>query len=515
MKSYCEWYSCDNFIRDTAPQITSDGHPATGAGWLALLNPDAAAPAQATITVYSSVGDQQPRSFEVLVPPARMELVELHNRPEVPRNAFFGLGVAADRPLIAQATQYEFRPFECQPDATLSKVLYPGPLDELEWYFPDGWQGGEPGSRKPWYERETLTILNPGEREARVRLTFFSYRQAADLELWVPPRQLRALPLWDMPGLRFRWVEDQQTRMIDFSLRVTSDVPVVTQKTRRAYVQWEESVQGMWTSFGHPYPLAARQDAERRVWYYPGGYVQDVGAYPRDTPETPPWNMLTGWDLFFTFNPDTQRCAHCTATFHQPAEAPQSYAFDVEPQQQTLHWLHDFKNRHLTGVNQPYAVTVESDGPLVPHFLRAEYQAWSACNPTAMYGIIPYEGPLSDETEWLFAEGFWQDREDHPWVEQEWIAVFNPGAVDADITTTFYTGDGPRDYQAAVAAGSVTVLRMEEIGVVSSGSHYGVKIAGTQPIVVQQSRRTFVKGGPPTTVSTTATLAIPFKPTST
>jgi hypothetical protein len=300
--------------------------------------------------------------------------------------------------------------------------------------------------------------------------------------------------------------------MIDFSVRVTSDVPVVPQKTRRAYVQWEQSVQGMWTSFGHPYSLAARQATERRVWYYPGGYVQDVGAYPRDTPETPAWAMLTGWDLFFTFNPDPERTVRCTATFYRAAEAAQSYHFDVEPHQQTLHWLHDFKNRHLTGVNQPYAVQVESDGPLVPHFLRAEYESWSNCNPTAMYGVIPYEGPLHDETVWMFAEGFWQEREDHPWREQEWIAVFNPGAADADVTATFYTNDGPREHRFAVGASSVAVLRMEELGVVPSGAHYGVQIAGTQPIVVQQSRRTFVKGGPPTTVSTTATLAIPFRP---
>jgi hypothetical protein len=287
-------------------------------------------------------------------------------------------------------------------------------------------------------------------------------------------------------------------------------VPVVPQKTRRAYVQWEQSVQGMWTSFGHPYPLEQKREVARRIWYYPGGYVQDVGAFPHDTPETPPWEMLSGWNLFFTFNPDPERAARCTATFFYEADAPQSLTFDVAPQQQVLHWLHGFQYRHLTGVNRLYAVTVESDGPLIPHFLRAEYESWGQCNPTAMYGVIPYEGPLTGETIWYFAEGFWQDRDDHPWVEQEWIAVFNPGEADAVVTATFFLDSGTHEHQAHVGAGRVLVLRLEELGVVPSGAHYGCRIVATAPIVVQQSRRTFKKGGPPTTVSTTATLAIPF-----
>ena len=120
-----------------------------------------------------------------------------------------------------------------------------------------------------WFERETLTLLNPGVEEAKVTLTFFSYGYLADVELWVPPRRLKVVPLYEIPGLRFRWVEERQTRMIDFSLRVVSDKPVVPQKTRRAYVQTEPSVQGMWTSFGHPYPLAERQGERVRCLVLP------------------------------------------------------------------------------------------------------------------------------------------------------------------------------------------------------------------------------------------------------
>jgi hypothetical protein len=233
--------------------------------------------------------------------------------------------------------------------------------------------------------------------------------------------------------------------------------------------------------------------------------VQDIGNYPRNDP-----NML-GWDLFFTFNPDPARTVHCTATFCYETDPPQTLEFDVEPLHQRLHWLHHLEYRHLTGLNRPYAVRVESDGPLVPHFLRAEYESWDEHSPTAMFGVIPYEGPLTDETEWYLAEGFWQDSEEHPWVEQEWLAIFNPGREDAAVTVSFYLDGDVREHGVEVAGERVTVLRMEEIDIVPSGAHYGVKVAATRPVVVQQTRRTFEKGAAPSTVSTTATLAVPYR----
>src|SRR5262249_2084424 len=156
---------------DTYPWLVRDGHPATGAGWLALLNPDPDRPAQVTITIYFEHLAREPEQHQVIVPPNRMELVQLHDLPGLPRNEVFGLGVDSDIPIVPQTPQFEFRPWQLQPDATISKVMYPGPLDETEWYFPDGWQGGGPGTEMNWYERETLTLLNPGDTEARVTLT--------------------------------------------------------------------------------------------------------------------------------------------------------------------------------------------------------------------------------------------------------------------------------------------------------------------------------------------------------
>lgn len=504
MKTYREWYACDNYLSDALPWLERDGHPATGLSWLAVFNPNTGQTATVTIIIYAEHAAQEPVTHTVQAAPLTTTLVELHRLAIVPRNQFFGLGVRSDLPIIPQVTHHEFRPWDLQPDATMSKIMYPGPLDETEWYFPDGWQGGGSGSEMSWYERETLTLLNPGVTEAHVTLTFFSYGHAADVDLWVAPGRIKPVALYDIPGLRFRWIEAQKTRMIDFSVRVTSDVPVVPQKTRRAYRQHEQHVQGVWTSFGCPYPLADRQDCSERVWYYPGGFVQDIGNYPRNDQD------MLGWDLFFSFNPDPEHSAHCIATFCYEDADPQQLSFDIGPYRQVLHWLHRQEYRHLTGLNRPYAVRVESDRPLVPHFLRAEYESWDWNNPTAMFGVIPYEGPLTNETDWYIAEGFWQDRDDHPWVEQEWIAVFNPGGADVALTAAFYLDGEVIEHYAVARAGRPLLLKIEELGIVPSGSHYGIRISGDRPIVVQQSRRTFKKGGAASTLSTTATLGLPF-----
>ncbi len=54
----------------------------------------------------------------------------------------------------------------------ISVVMFPGPLtNETEWYFPDSWMGG--GGSMPWYERETMTILNPNTEDANIVAIFY------------------------------------------------------------------------------------------------------------------------------------------------------------------------------------------------------------------------------------------------------------------------------------------------------------------------------------------------------
>jgi hypothetical protein len=50
---------------------------------------------------------------------------------------------------------------------------------------------------------------------------------------------------------------------------------------------------------------------------------------------------------------------------------------------------------------------------------------------------------------------------------------------------------------------------MEELEIVPRGQRYSVCVKSTLPVVVQQTRRSLVKGGTPSSKSTFATMAVP------
>jgi hypothetical protein len=248
-----EWYCGDNYISDRHPGIERDGHPLTGLDWLAVLNPGDVA-AALELTAYFV--EAPPTTRELTAPPDRSTLVELHRlEPALPRNTPFGLRVRSDHPVVAQATQYEFRAFERLPEAAGSQLLYPGPLgDEREWYFADGYTSDGTGQRM-WFEHERLYVLNPGREEAAVQVTLYSERQAASLDYWVGPERLHVLAFDEQPGFRWRRDAAGLPSSVFFSVRVRASVPVVVQKTRRDYVRFDPTVQGMWTAIGCPAAL--------------------------------------------------------------------------------------------------------------------------------------------------------------------------------------------------------------------------------------------------------------------
>jgi hypothetical protein len=251
-----EWYCCDNYISDRHPGIERDGHPLTGLDWLAVLNPGDG-PAAVTLTAYFA--EAPPATYRIEAKAGRSTLLELHRlEPALPRNEPFGLRVDSDRPVVAQATQYEFRAFERLPEAAGSQLLYPGPLsDEREWYFADGYTSDGTGQRM-WFEHERLYVLNPGPDEARIDLTLYSEREASLLQYPVAPERLHVLAFDDQPGFRWRRDADGLRSSVFFSLRLRSTVPVVVQKTRRDYVRFDPTVQGMWTAIGCPAVVGER-----------------------------------------------------------------------------------------------------------------------------------------------------------------------------------------------------------------------------------------------------------------
>src|SRR5687768_14257568 len=131
--------------------------------------------------------------------------------------------------------------------------------------------------------------------------------------------------------------------------------------------------------------------------------------------------------------------------------------------------MHRTPWREHVGVNRPYGIRVTSDRPVFAHVTRGEYESWDEHNPTAMYGVTMYRGPLTNETTWWYAEGFWQDSETHPWLEREWIHILNPGAADGSYQITFYLPGDRCQYRGSVDAERIALVRVEDLGLVPSG----------------------------------------------
>lgn len=102
-------------------------------------------------------------------------------------------------------------------------------IGQTRWVIAEGYIPGESTGEGPELEsHETASILNTGDRPARVRVTvFFADREpAGPYEVTVEPR--RTL------HLRFNDLDDPESvpRDTDYASVIESDVPVVVQHTR-------------------------------------------------------------------------------------------------------------------------------------------------------------------------------------------------------------------------------------------------------------------------------------------
>ncbi len=496
MLSYKEWYSCDGLITDRHDHKEIDGHPMASAGFISILNPNKTS-AQVKITFYHQNVD--PTYFNLNIPPQRTETVEVHKiEASGERNKYYGLKVESDIPVIPQHTTYEYQAWNRVPEGMISVVMFPGPLtDETEWYFPDSWMGGT--ENMSWYERETMTILNPNFEDANIVATFYLDGKMGKETFTVHGQRVYPLWLFDVEHLG---LANRKRNMSQFSIKVTSNLPIVAQKTRKAYIQFDPTTQGMWSSYGIPaHPDNINEKYNN--WLYPGGYIQDIGNYPRTDV-----NQL-GWNLYFLFNPSADRVAHVDTKFYYESSQPEHINLTVEPLRHSLLWLHHEQYRKYTGINRPYGLEIMSDIPVFPHVTNAEYESWGECCPTAMSGIVPHKGPLTGETEWYYADGFVQNSESHPLLQTEWVSIMNPNDKNVDIEIVLYKKDGLAKYKTEVNPLGVRLIKMEELSITPNGERYGVCVKGSLPIVVQQTRRSLVKGGTQSSKSMFSTMAIP------
>ena len=259
-----EWYSVEGIVFDRHAGRETGGHPLAGAAWLSVLNPSDTE-ARATLTVYHEHRESTEHPFAV--PPGQPLRLALHELPTVgPRNQQFALRVAADLPVFPQHTWAHYRPLRPIPEDMESIALYAGPLGapHRRWIFPDLYQGLD--DDRVWYEKEVLSLLNPGDVDVDVEVTFYdgvwlgdaNYRSAPyerTLRLSVPARRVLSVRMYDhaeVPRHGSGLVRPGNAHRFNMqrALRLDCSGPIVAQKTRRCQLQFDDTIVGEWTSLG-------------------------------------------------------------------------------------------------------------------------------------------------------------------------------------------------------------------------------------------------------------------------
>ena len=353
--------------------------------------------------------------------------------------------------------------------------------------YPDGFQGGT----ESWYEQELVTILNPGQRDARVRLTFRfrDGRSPLQMDVVVPAERAVPVRVWTLFGVTGDAATPPRVSG-DYAMLLESDTPVASQQTRFARWRGEQHVSG-----SRPFAPVRAVQGETREWYLPGGWVRSLGVLPRED-----YTSFT-WHLLFTHNLHPRSEARFTVTIHDAAgRARRGDTLAVAGAQSDLQWLHNAPWRGgLVPVDEPWAAVIRTDGQLIPDVTLAEFDAWSQALPGAMAATALVPGPLTDEREW------WLGTFTHGAAESggaEWTAawqVFNPGQTEARVALRFLgLPVGPLEYSVTVAPGGVARVTGDQVRGLPSARPFVVRANADRPFTAQGWLRVAAQGVPGT-----------------
>lgn len=488
------WFVGDGLIHDAHgwQHRQKDGRPLECSSKLLVFNPQRR-PVAATARFYHT--DHEPTEARLALAPQRVSVVELSTLEQVPHQQPFWVAVEAEQPVLPQLRHEDYTFWEQTPDALISVQPYPGPLtDETWWIFPDCYQGGT----SSWHEQEILTILNPGSREASVKLLYFPRGRDGGAEevVRVGPRRVAGLRMWERcPTPIGRKTGPIVRLMGDYAIHLRASRPVIAQITRRARWRGFEAVVGARGVIAQPW----RPRERHRVWHYPGGAIVDSGVLPRGE------NFDVTWNLLFTHNPQENRAAEASIGFHNgQGTVTQSQPIRVAPRQSNLQWLHlaPWLGRH-TRVDEPFGLTVRADGAVLPAVTHAEFEMFSRMCPGAMGAANLYPGPLTvgERTWWLGigpAGGRLSAGGEAPctW-EQAWH-LLNPGPRAANVTLHFLGLSKPYRHELRLAArGAVRVVSAEVAGLPAEGE-MAVRAEADQAICAQTVGRCRTTGTRPT-----------------
>ncbi|GEM_PF-4248427 len=493
------WYVGDGLIWDQHPPARrrQPGRPLECSCRLYVYNPGHRT-AKGVARFYHP--DRPPTEARLSVPAGRLTILEVSALPGVPHNQSFWLAVESDAPVFPQMVHEDYTGWDPVPDALVSIAPYPGPLeDERRWVFPDCYQSDP---TQGWFERETLTILNPGTRPAAVRVRYLlrNREPGAEEEVRVPPGRVAQLDVWRRTPRLLGQPDGPPVHVVgDYAVRLDSDAPVVAQTTRRARWVGNPAVVGARSTMG--VPLRGRG---RRLWYYPGGGVWDRGILPRARPSDHPLHQCDNtWNLLFINNVSETSAADATIHFHAPDGSRTSVSeLAVPPLRSALCCLHGapYLGRNVS-VDSPFALSVESEGWVVPEMTCAEFEMWSQVCPGAMSAVNFHPGPLREEQTWWLGVGIagGSDERQTEWTQS--YHLFNPGPGPARVELSFL-GLGEHGPQAPrevlLAPGAVACVELGEADGLPGHRPFVVRATADRPFCAQAFTRAFTRGLPHT-----------------
>jgi len=485
------WYVSDGLVWDELPlDYRSQGKRALEcASKLLVFNPQARA---ADVTARLHHTDREPTVLKLSVGPREIAEIDLAGAPH--RQSFW-IVVESNVPVLPQACHEDHTFWDPVPDALISVAPYPGPLtDETSWVFPDCYESDPVGS---WYERETLTILNPHAEavRARVRYLLRGLEPAGEEEIEIPPERVAQLNVWERAPRPEGDRRGPPLRVIgDYSVRVDATAPVVAQTTRRARWSGYPSVIGARSTMGMP-----QRGGGHDLWYYPGGAIVDRGILPRAAEAVHPLSQCDNtWNLLFVNNPHAHEEARATISFHRSdGSSSRAHPLAIQPRHSDLRCLHakPWLGEH-TWVGEPFALTVSADRPIVPEVTCAEFEMWSQVMPGAMSAVNLYSGPLQDERTWWLGIGpaGGADEENLEWAQT--YHLFNPGAEEVNVRLSFLglPGEGAPSHDVRVPAGAVAIVESTEVAGLPLGCAFAVRATGDGPFCAQVFVRAFTRG---------------------
>ncbi len=241
-KPMTEWYYADGSIhpdgidpRQGSPAIWSPGRD-----WIVIFNLYDKEQ-EATATFYFE--DIAPREHHVVLPPRADVRIEVHEIPAVvPTNKQYGVRITAPMPIVVQSSRAEYEHYNPVSRAMTSRVLYPGPLGQKEtrWIYPDSL---DLSSGSALEEREWISVMNPGSRDAHINITFNFGGKQELYALTVPSERVRSLDLFNLALV---------PKNVISAPVIQSDVPIVVEQVRRAYVRGVPVIFSLWATLAYP-----------------------------------------------------------------------------------------------------------------------------------------------------------------------------------------------------------------------------------------------------------------------